>query len=378
MPYTFMDIRTLRFPHISSTHPRDLTLFFEQMAFVISHKSESLDTLVSVLWYLPVQSSIFVVSNCAEGDLSELEQGLASRLPGHQHLYLVHQKDEAIAHLLREVGVEQIVGRDGRVVNGKGEGMYLGVLFATLLGSPKWIAFYDADNFVPSALLEYTLALSKLFLAEHSPASNADRTSAALHNIRICWASKPDLQSGEVVPGVLGRCTRVVSPLFTTLIQRWFGIHDQVIISSNAGEQAFTMETVQAMRFSSGFSVETFHLLELLRHAATAQGRQGTVLMQQYLAHSPHFHEKKDDAHIAHMITDSIRCFLLFEDFLSTVEREVQHICQEVGVTTLVPPRVYPSVASLPLYGRERLVDAYRVFTEATLNLNVERQMSLL
>ncbi|HEU5370680.1 MAG TPA: mannosyl-3-phosphoglycerate synthase, partial [Ktedonobacterales bacterium] len=152
-----MNIDTVRLSHILETDEFvGLSYFLSHTAFVVCHKSERLETLLGVLWYLPVNSPVIVVTNCPESKLGQLKQGLADSLVRHTRIHLVHQKDADVAQFFRERGLHQILGPDGAVVDGKGEGMYIGTLCALLLGYPQWVIFFDADNFVPSALLEYT------------------------------------------------------------------------------------------------------------------------------------------------------------------------------------------------------------------------------
>jgi mannosyl-3-phosphoglycerate synthase len=335
--------------------------FLSHSAFVVSHKSESVETLLGVLWYLPINSPIIVVTNCPEDIKAEIAHAIAERLPQHDKIYLVHQKDEMIAHLFKQRGVEYILGPDGRVVNGKGEGMYIGALFAQLLGYPRWLLFYDADNFVPSALLEYTLAMARLFTTAPSVEAKeietlmvnaqADAAEASilsdLHNIRICWSSKPDFKSGKLTEKLLGRCTRIVSPLFNGIVEDWLGEYGHYIVSSNAGEQGMTMQTAQMLRFSSGFSVETLQMLDFLFLAGHRKDRVGSALLQQYQSKSPHFHEKKEDEHIKKMIADSLGSFLHFESFLPyRVKEEIQRVCEEMQLE-LTLPIVYPALQEL-------------------------------
>ncbi len=230
-----MNIQTMRFSSILDTNElRDLNSFLSHTAFVVSHKSESIETLLGVLWYLPVNSPIIVVTNCPEGDKEAIKRGLTEYLTHHKKIYLVHQKDETIARFFRECGVCHILGKDGKVVDGKGEGMYIGTLCVLQLGYAQWIIFYDADNLVPCTLLEYTLAMSRLFLAVRSPLLSPQsdtlvlggraegHISPDLHTVRICWSSKPELGSGNLETKVIGRCTKVVSPLFSALLEAWF------------------------------------------------------------------------------------------------------------------------------------------------------------
>jgi len=359
-----VNIQTVQFPHILET--RDLTAlndFLSHTAFVISHKNESVETLLRVLWYIPVNGTIIVVTNCQENAREQLAATLKTRLADHQHIYLIHQKDPDIARFFKMAGVPQILGKDGKVRNGKGEGMYIGALASQQLGYLRWLIFYDADNFVPSALLEYTFAMCRLFTAvpqsQSTPSHAFDPSSTQspvcteqtcdLHNVRICWSSKPDMKNLNLETRVMGRTSKVVSPLFEDLLAGWFGLHDHPISSSNAGEQGMTLRAATTLRFSSGFSVETFQLLDLLFHAATEEDQPGAVIFQQYLSKSPHFHEKKGERHIKKMIEESLGCFFSFEAVLpALVKTQLQKLYDELRFER-VDPIVYPALQDLPL-----------------------------
>ncbi len=376
-----MNIDTVRFSHLLEVNElNDLNYFLSHTAFVISHKSESVETLLSVLWFLPVNSPIIIVTNCPEEERQTLESDLKERLKEHQHTYLVHQKDALIASIFKDSGVSQILGEDGRVVNGKGEGMYIGTMCAAQLGYAEWVVYYDADNFVPSALLEYTLAMSKLFMAArvgHARTENAvilnerhthDAIVPDLHNIRICWSSKPALGNANSDVKLLGRCTRVVSPLFTSLLDGWFGIRDYPVISSNAGEQGMTMRTATTIRFSSGYSVETFQFLDLLYHASRWDVAPKCVTVQQYQSKSPHFHDKKEDTHIKKMIADSLGAFQLFKKFLPrNVKKHLREVYDELDLEMRLP-EVYPALGELRLEQYGAFTDYYRLFRTRELH----------
>jgi mannosyl-3-phosphoglycerate synthase len=359
-----VNIDTMRFSHLLETDGLyDLNQFLTRTAFVIAHKNESLATLLAVIWYLPVTSPILIVTNCAEIEKEKLEQALTAQLAHHPYVYLIHQKDEAIARFFTEHNVCSILDPSGKVVNGKGEGMYIGALIATLLGDPEWIVFYDADNFVPSALLEYTLAMSRLFMRQHASSLALAGERRDLHNVRICWSSKPTFGTNSIPAGEMGRCTSVVSPLLTELISHWFGIQNCTIISSNAGEQGFTMEAARTLRFSSGYSVETFLFLDLLSHdlPVNNQPPSGRVILQQYQAQSPHFHEKGDDEHIKRMISDSLGSFYYFrEQFSPRLRRQVQRTYREMGLEFRLPT-VYPSLQELAVAKDEAFTNQYRL-----------------
>jgi mannosyl-3-phosphoglycerate synthase len=374
-----VNIDTVQFSHILETSDlQNLHFFLSHTAFVISHKSEKVKTLREVLWYLPLNSPIIIVTNCQESEREDLTNKLKLELAHHQRIYLVHQKEETIARLFEAYGVYHILGKDGKVIDGKGEGMYIGTLCAYQLGYPRWLIFYDADNFVPSALLEYTLAMSRLFMSTpfHTLAPERDTTNnvmlsaakhleANLHNVRICWSSKPELNNGDLDTRIMGRCTRVVSPLFNDLIEGWFGIRDNAISSSNAGEQGMTVNTAISLRFSTGFSIETFQLLDLLFHAHKRKGSAEGIILQQYLSKSPHFHEKKGDEHIKKMIEQSLGSFFHFKHWLPyNVKRQLRKVYSELCLD-LVIPTLYPPLQDLPLKRIERFMDRYSLFAEA-------------
>jgi len=368
-----VNIHTVQFSHILETSElENLHYFLSHTVFVISHKNEKVKTLCEVLWYLPLNSPIIIVTNCQESEREDLTNELKMQLAHHQRIYLVHQKEEAIARLFESYGVYHILGNDGKIIDGKGEGMYIGALCAYQLGYPRWIIFYDADNFVPSALLEYTLAMSRLFMSTPLPMYPHDRDTIVirgqagyrddaddLHNVRICWSSKPELKDGHLDTRIMGRCTRVVSPLFNELVEGWFGMRDFEISSSNAGEQGMTVKTALSLRFSSGFSVETLQLIDLLFQAYKRKGSAEGILLQQYLSKSPHFHEKKGDEHIKKMIEESLGSFFHFEDSLPDNVKHQLNIVYDELCLDFVIPSLYPSLQDLHIKRIERFMDQY-------------------
>ena len=183
-----------------------------------------------------------------------------------------------------------------------------------------------------------------------------------MHNVRICWASKPELGESTLDEKVLGRYTSVVSPLLNVLLEDRFGMRDSSISVSNAGEQGMTINTARSLRFSSGFSVETFLLLDLLSKATDRPTR--SALLQQYQSQSPHFHEKKGAEHIRRMIAESLGSFFLFEKLLSRkVRRQVWQVYQDLDLE-LIYPTVYPALKDLSVQADESFVDRYKLFQE--------------
>jgi mannosyl-3-phosphoglycerate synthase len=153
---------------------------------------------------------------------------------------------------------------------------------------------------------------------------------------------------------VLGRCTRVISPLADDLLRAWQPDLTERLLTPNAGEQGMTMAAATALRFSSGFSIETFQLLELAfagSHQSRVRrvGAQPSVRLQQYLSGSPHLHEKKDDAHIRSMIAESLGSFLAFRRHLPPhLLSRMAALADELDIR-LARPATYPAIRRLPL-----------------------------
>src|SRR5262249_702149 len=100
-----MQIDTARFSHIlEEDRLRDLTYFLSRTAFVVSHKTESIQTLLKVLWYLPIESPIFVVTNCPVQDREEIETSIRAFSTAHRNVYVIHQKDEGVAQFFKSHG----------------------------------------------------------------------------------------------------------------------------------------------------------------------------------------------------------------------------------------------------------------------------------
>ena len=343
-----------------------LTGLLGRMAFVVCHKNEHVQTLVGVLRHLPTESSIVVVSNCPEPQLGELRSLLSGLLARHQRVFVVHQRDRAIARFFGDRGVTGILGGDDLVRNGKGEAMYIGALCAVLLESTGGVVFYDADNHMPSSLLEYTFGIATELAKTNSMALDGAET---LHNIRLAWASKVDFREPLPDGPVMGRCSAVVSPLITTIVESLFGAVSPPIRSPNAGEQAMSWDAVTTLRFSSGFSNEAFQLLDLLFASVSSNGRPRRVLLQQFHSVNPHVHTKRNDEHIRNLVAQSVGGILAFRDSLpSSALLAVDSVAKRYGLDT-IEPTVYPPIQSLAPGTCSFSVSAYRLSTaSATAN----------
>ncbi|CAF3833181.1 unnamed protein product [Rotaria sp. Silwood1] len=317
--------------------------FLSRTAFAILHKSEPVDVLLRVLWFLPADAVIIVVTNCHLEQLDFFHSMISEQTENCHRIYLVHQKNPQIALFLSRNGVDNIIGIDNLVIDGKGEGMYIATLIASFLKpSIDWIVYFDADNFVPSSLLEYTITFCRLFTSQMH--------RQLLHNIRVCWYSKPILEddTNKILFRNMGRCSQVIASLINKLLHSLTKSDiNHVIVSSNSGEQAFTVKTAQTVRFASGYAVETFQMLDLfdLTQPSTIHD-QYNLLLQQYQSPSPHFHDKKDDRHIKQMIEESLGSFCHFPNFMTLIKNDLDHLCQEQALEPRVP-KVYPPLKDI-------------------------------
>ena len=123
------------------------------------------------------------------------------------------------------------------------------------------------------------------------------------------------------------------------------------------------VEAAQILRFSSGYSVETFLFLDLLSHAFNTgeESHPRRVILQQYQAQSPHFHEKGDEEHIKRMISDSLGSFYYFrEQFSPGLRRRIQRTYKEMELEVRIPT-VYPSLRELAVEQDETFANQYRL-----------------
>ncbi len=119
-----------------------------------------------------------------------------------------------------------------------------------------------------------------------------------------------------------------------------------------------TIKAGRALRFSSGFSVETFQLLDFLSKAADRRTR--SAILQQYQSKSPHFHEKKGEEHIRKLIAESLGSFFLFEKLLSRrVRRQLKQVYRDLDLEL-----VYPALQNLPMPVDKRFINRYKLFQD--------------
>ena len=173
-----------------------LTDIHRQMVIIIPCKDEPLETIEGVLCGIPAACLILLVSNSNrdESDGFRAEVDMLNRFCrySHRRAMAIHQKDPVASTALGNAGMPELVGNDGTVRNGKGEGMILALaVVAALLPEMRYVGFVDADCKIPGSPHEYCRAYAAGFAS--SLHSNGDHIM-----VRLRWAAKPKVRNGRV------------------------------------------------------------------------------------------------------------------------------------------------------------------------------------
>lgn len=275
----------------------------EDMAIVVPMRNERIKLVEGVLCGIPNNCLIIVVSNSPRHpvDRFALEREAFERFSRftNKQIIVVHQRDTAVAEAFRSAGYEEIIDPEsGLVRSGKAEGMLIATMLARLAGR-KYIGFVDADNYFPGAVLEY--------VREYAAGFVMSRSRYAM--TRIAWHSKPKIIEDTLFFAKWGRTSRNTNELLNNLLAEYTGFETEIIRTGNAGEHALTMDLAMQLRYSSGYSVEPYHYINLFEQFG---GLQGTTLQKkliqehveifQIASRNPHMHDTdKGDAHIEDM-----------------------------------------------------------------------------
>lgn len=274
-----------------------------QMAIVVPMRGERIKLVEGVLCGIPNHCLVIVASNSPRHpvDRFALEREAFERYSRftHKNLIVVHQKDPAIAQAFCEAGYEEILDpQTGLVRSGKAEGMMMATLLARLAGK-KYIGFVDADNYFPGAVLEYV----------HEYAAGFVMAKSRYAMTRISWHSKPKIIEDSLFFAKWGRTSRSTNRFLNTLLAEYTGFETGIIKTGNAGEHALTMDLAMQLRYSSGYSIEPYHYINLFEQFGGLPGtRLHEELIQEHVeifqiaSRNPHMHDTdKGDGHIEEM-----------------------------------------------------------------------------
>ncbi|OHE98511.1 mannosyl-3-phosphoglycerate synthase [Colletotrichum orchidophilum] len=368
----------------SVTVSRDDFLAIEsRMAIVVLCMNEEFRTIESVFSGIPHDCLIILVSNSnrARGynDRYETEVNILQNFcrDADRFAIAIHQKDPGVAAAFDSAGAPELIGPDGLVHNGKGEGMLMGMAVAALM-EREYVGFVDADNYIPGSINEYCKSYAAGFHLARAKAEHA--------MVRVSWSSKPKERNGRLMFDRRGRSSRVVNEWLNNLLQEFSGYGTDCITTGNAGEHAMTMSLALKLRMASGFAVEPYEYLYLLEQmgdldhhdnyhlhhrridddssdvgsdASSAMTeppgspQHPSVQIHQIETRNPHLHDNKGDEHVSDMRAQALN--MLYHSPMTPLPMKaaLRKWMEDEGVLEpgQTPPRerVYPALGELDM-----------------------------
>lgn len=272
----------------------------KQMAIIIPVRNERLKLIEGVLAGIPHQCLTIMVSNSPKEpiDRFSMEKEALENffMFVNKKAFIVHQKDPLIAKAFKKVNYPSILNSKGQIRNGKAEGMIVGTILAWLSGK-KYVGFVDADNYFPGAVEEYVREYAAAFATSQSPYSM----------VRIAWQSKPKIIESKLFFKKWGRTSSNTNQLLNKLISHYTGFETEIIKTGNAGEHALSMELARRIDYSHGYSIEPYHLINLIEKFGGLSKSPFPDLMRKSIevyqieSRNPHLHEVGDEDHIDQM-----------------------------------------------------------------------------
>jgi mannosyl-3-phosphoglycerate synthase len=328
----------------------------KEMAIIVPMRNERIKLVQGVLTGIPHHCLIIIVSNSPREpvDRFALEREAFERFSRFigKEVVVVHQKDLAVAEALQKVGYTEILDeKTGLIKNGKAEGMILATLMARL-SNRRYIGFIDSDNYFPGAVLEYV----------HEYAAGFHMSKAPHTMVRISWHSKPKVMEDGLYFAKWGRTSRNTNKYLNMLLSEYTGFETEIIKTGNAGEHAMTMDLAMTLDYSSGYSIEPYHYINMFEQFG---GIEGSVLKKDMIhqpveifqieSRNPHMHDtEKGDEHIDEMsyaamqvIYHSKTCPKRLKKRLLKDMRKKFHLLEKDEKPTDVA--YYPSLAHLDL-----------------------------
>lgn len=293
--------------HIVAIGNEQISEIESKMAIVIPIRNERLKLLEGVLSGIPHNCMTIILSNSPRQpvDRYKLEKESLEQFNrfANKNALILHQRDEGVAETLRDVGYTDLLGADNLVRNGKAEGMVLGMLLAKMAGK-DYVGFIDGDNYVPGAVNEYVKIFSAGIAMSNTP----------YKMIRVSWIYKPKISESGIYFSKWGRVSEITNYFLNSLISYYTGFETEVVRTGNSGEHCISLKLAELMSFSSGFSVETYEIVDLLEEFGGIlptdyqDAMDKGVEVMQVETRNPHFHEEKGDAHLKEMINGSLGC----------------------------------------------------------------------
>ncbi len=279
-----------------------------RMAVVIPIRDERLKVFEGLLSAIPHACALIVVSNSkrAPVDRFRLERDVLDQFCYYtqRRALIVHQQSPLLARILQEIGYAALLDAEGRVRDGKAEGMLIGMLLAHTIGK-DFVGFVDADNYFPGSVYEYV----RIFAAGFSLSPDPEYAM-----VRILWRYKPKLTYASGLR--LDRWGRV-SERTNRYLNRLLSLHTDfttdIIRTANSGEHALSLRLAQLIPYASGYGIEPYQIVALLEHFGSSQASEGLKQLGDHLidvlqieSRNPHLHENKGLPHIQSMTLQSL------------------------------------------------------------------------
>lgn len=309
----------------------------QSLGIVIPVKNERRKVIEGVMSGIPHDCPVIVVSASERRpiDRHRLETELLGdfcAITGRRAAY-VHQFDDTLTTAVTAAGYAETV-TDGRVRQGKGEAMILGMLMAEVFGCSA-VGFIDADNYVPGAVHEYAKSFAAgLHLAP---------TPYAM--VRISWQSKPKVDDGRLVFNRWGRSSRTINRFLNLILSTYTGFGTEIIVTGNSGEHAMTMDLARRLRFAGGFAVEPFEIVEMFEQFGGAfppsfpEVNESMIDIFQVETRNPHLHEDKGDDHVDGMRLEGLDAMAASKICPAPVLDEIHECLREIaGSANARPP----------------------------------------
>lgn len=279
---------------------RELQKVYRDMAVVIPVRSERLKLVEGVLCGVPHECLIIVVSNSPLRPVDRFNMEVDALNDFCQFVgkraVIVHQKDPVLAKAFEKTGYDAILNKKGIVYDGKAEGMLIATMLARLAGK-KYIGFVDADNYFPGAVEEYVREYAAGFTIAQSDYSM----------VRIAWHSKPKIVESKLFFRKWGRTSANTNQLLNQLMSYYTGFETEIIKTGNAGEHALSMDLAMNLDYSSGYSIEPYHIVNILEkfggigESPVPELMKEGIEVYQIESRNPHLHEAGDETHIDKM-----------------------------------------------------------------------------
>ncbi|MCU0393208.1 MAG: mannosyl-3-phosphoglycerate synthase [Thermoflexibacter sp.] len=324
-----------------------------QMAIIIPVKNERLKLLEGVLCGIPHACLPIIVSNSTREPTNRfrMEYNAVDNFCrfAKKRYVIVHQKDDYFSNAFEATHYQEILNEQGMVKNGKAEGMIMGILLAKFLGK-KYVGFIDADNFFPGAVFEYIRIYSSTFASANSIFSMT----------RILWHSKPKVIDSNLFFAKWGRVTRITNNYLNRLISLYTGFETDVIKTGNAGEHAMSIDLAMLLDYSAGFSIETYHFINLIEQfggileSKHPDVMQNAVEIYQVESRNPHLHEVKNEEHIKEMIEHSLSVIFHSPISPSELKKEILRELKKLKIiekeNSPIQPTTYKALQSIDLH----------------------------